>query len=138
MHRAYCQLLRFPQEPSDATGLCELLRTLLFGMRDLLEQDFGMHPETAAQLVVPECAQQLRHLNGLETDNDRIVAWISDNRMQPTWTPAEARRMVNMVRWALWEIERCLRIARDRVFYDVPPLPALMRPRYPWIEIPVD
>ena len=138
LHRNYCILIDLPESISTLKHLINNCRNMFYSMRDLLEDDYGIHPYTAKDLKVPECGHLLRKLNEWENDFDAAkYEYISrqTNEDDAVMYPFEYANFWKDVRFTLWNVERCLRISIDRVKSNNKeyPNPNNLPPRYSWV-----
>lgn len=136
LHRDYSILINLPDSISTLKHLINDSHNIFYSIRDLLEDDFGIHPYTANELEVPECGHLLRQLMDWENDfntakNEYIRRQLNED--DAVMYPGEYASFWKDVRFTLWNVERCLRITRDRVKSNNELYPYNSSPpRYPW------
>jgi len=137
LHRDYCSLTNLPESISSLKLLITNCRSLFYSIRELLEDDYGIHPYTANELEVPECGHLLRQLTEWEDNFDTakheyIRRQINED--DAVSYPGQYGSFWKDVRFTLWNIERCLRISRERVKSNNEKYPyGSSPPRYPWV-----
>ena len=138
LHRFYTTLLDLPSEISAIKYLQDVCMKYFYEIRNLLEDDYGIHPYTAKTLKVPECGYMLKQLvqweENLDTAKNEYLRRQNDEKDVLKYNGEYISFWIR-VRYTLWHVERCLRITRERTITnnnkypldDTPPL-------YPWVN----
>src|SRR6266498_3060293 len=118
LHRCYSYLLNLPDEISSIKSQLAECNRLFYEIRDLLEDDYGIHPDTAKRLEVPDSSRVLQQLSqweeDFETAKNEYICRQKDESDAITYN-GEYAGFWKEVHFTLWEIERCLNITRERV-----------------------
>mgnify|MGYP001769529922 CR=1 FL=1 len=138
LHRFYTTLLDLPDEVSTIKFLQDTCMKYFYEIRDLLEDDYGIHPYTAKVLEVPECTHMLKQLvqweENLDTAKNEYLRRQNDEKDFLKCT-GEYISFWMRVRYTLWHVERCLRITRERTITNNTKYPlGKTPPLYPWVK----
>lgn len=138
LHLFYSSLLTIPDRISTIKSLLCESEKMFYVIRDLLEDDYGIHPYTAEILKVPECEQMLKQLvqweGNLDTAKNEYLRRQNDEKDALKYNGEYISFWIN-VRYSLWYVERCLRIARERTIHNNDKYPSGKKPPlYPWIK----
>lgn len=138
LHRFYSTLLELPGEIGAIKYLIDVCKNYFYEIRNLLEEDYGIHPYTAKMLEVPECGDMLRQL--VQWEENFETAKREYLRRQKNETDAvkyegDYIELWRNVRYTLWNVERCLRITQERAITNDNKYPlGETPPQYPWVK----
>jgi hypothetical protein len=137
LHRFYATLLDLPDEISGIKFLQDVCMKYFYEIRNLLEDDYGIHPYTAKVLEVPECGDMLRQLvqweGNYEAAKNEYLRRQKDEKDAVKYE-GDYIAFWRTVRYTLWQMERCLHITRGRVITNNKKYPlGRTSPQYPWV-----
>jgi len=135
LHRQFCQQNTIPDSISSIATFCSFSERIFYAMRDLLEDDFGISKLVSDSLLTPRLGDGKILALLQEWENNAIGKREYQQRLTDGYdSPYSGYRHCWMTyRVTIFEIERLLRITRERIALDAPDK---LNYRFPWINDP--